>query len=179
MPSSMKDRGVSQQHDGYSRDRALSESGMLVSHEEFVPRHPILSMPDFTKLFGPLIFPLYRAALLRKRILMIGEAPVEFNCNLGKSMCNKLAPTSSNVDVTQYMISPSSPLYHPRYGHYCLLTALHLSDFDPSLTLVFTISQICQDRQHPIKYWSSPTLVGLLAPRTMFWAPNQSFSTYS
>jgi hypothetical protein len=37
------------------------------------------------KLFGPLIFPLYRAALLRKRILIVTDTPVEFACNLGES----------------------------------------------------------------------------------------------
>jgi hypothetical protein len=31
--------------------------------------------------FGPLIFPLYKAALLRKRILIMHEAPVELACN--------------------------------------------------------------------------------------------------
>ena len=31
--------------------------------------------------FGPLIFPLYRASLLRKRILLMGSPPVQRNCN--------------------------------------------------------------------------------------------------
>ena len=44
--------------------------------------HPATALPILFKLFGPLVFPLYRAALLRKRILLVGEAPVEVNCNL-------------------------------------------------------------------------------------------------
>ena len=47
--------------------------------------HPALSLPDFLDTFGPLIFPMYKAALLRKRILLAGQAPVELTCNFGGS----------------------------------------------------------------------------------------------
>ena len=46
--------------------------------------HPASSLPVFLNLFGPLVFPLYRAALLRKRILFVGDAPVEEACHFGK-----------------------------------------------------------------------------------------------
>lgn len=45
--------------------------------------HPALSLSDFLDTFGPLIFPIYKAALLRKRILLAGQAPVELTCNFG------------------------------------------------------------------------------------------------
>lgn len=45
--------------------------------------HPALSLPAFLDAFGPLIFPLYKAALLRKRILLVAQAPVEQTCNFG------------------------------------------------------------------------------------------------
>lgn len=47
------------------------------------PFHPALSLMEFVDTFGPLIFPLYRAALLRKRILMVSDVPVELPCNFG------------------------------------------------------------------------------------------------
>lgn len=46
------------------------------------PHHPAIKLTDMMDLFGPLIFPLYRAALLRKRILFLSEAPVELACNI-------------------------------------------------------------------------------------------------
>ena len=48
------------------------------------PEHPALAMHDFLDTFGPLIFPLYRAALLRKRILLLGHPPVQQLCNFGE-----------------------------------------------------------------------------------------------
>ena len=43
--------------------------------------HPVLSLHDLISFFGPLIFPLYRAALCRKRILLVTEAPVQRACH--------------------------------------------------------------------------------------------------
>ena len=69
---------------GYRRPRAISgATALMTSHPTLPPHHPALSLPKFISDFGPLIFPLYRAALLRKRILMVGEPPVEPNCNFG------------------------------------------------------------------------------------------------
>ncbi|KAF2769140.1 hypothetical protein EJ03DRAFT_107697 [Teratosphaeria nubilosa] len=42
--------------------------------------HPALYMPGLLDSFGPLLFPLYRAALLRKRILFLGTPPVQRSC---------------------------------------------------------------------------------------------------
>jgi DENN domain-containing protein 11 len=47
------------------------------------PYHPAISLPTLIDTFGPLIYPLYKAALLRKRILLVTEAPVELACNFG------------------------------------------------------------------------------------------------
>ena len=47
------------------------------------PSHPALSLPTLIDTFGPLIYPLYKAALLRKRTLIVHEAPVEQACNFG------------------------------------------------------------------------------------------------
>jgi hypothetical protein len=48
------------------------------------PDHPALSLINYLDLFGPLAFPIYRAALLRERILILGQAPVEQACKFGK-----------------------------------------------------------------------------------------------
>lgn len=55
---------------------------------------------ESVKLFGPLLFPLYRAALLRQRILIVTEAPVEFACNLGKSILSN-SVSLFNLDSVQ------------------------------------------------------------------------------
>ncbi|OOQ87845.1 hypothetical protein PEBR_16741 [Penicillium brasilianum] len=64
------------------RNRAFSDAMVLEnSRPALSPFHPASSLPDFIESFGPLIFPLYRAALLRKRILIMAEAPVHTPCN--------------------------------------------------------------------------------------------------
>jgi hypothetical protein len=65
---------------GYQKTRAMSDTAPQ-SAQKLSEHHPATSLPVLFKAFGPLIFPLYRAALLRKRILIVGEAPVEVNCN--------------------------------------------------------------------------------------------------
>lgn len=44
--------------------------------------HPALYIPALLDSFGPLIFPLCRAALLRERILLLGSPPVQRNCSV-------------------------------------------------------------------------------------------------
>lgn len=71
---------------GAHRNRAFSDAIVLEnSRPALTPFHPASSLPDFVESFGPLIFPLYRAALLRKRILIMAEAPVQTPCNYGIS----------------------------------------------------------------------------------------------
>lgn len=62
------------------RTRALSESTNLTSAAPS-SFHPARSVPDLLDAFGPLLFPLYRAALLRKRILMIKKPSVQTSCD--------------------------------------------------------------------------------------------------
>lgn len=82
---------------GQSADSPLSHKGSVSNNRPVHHRltltgappalsahHPALSLTDLIKSFGPLIFRLYRVALLRKRILLVGEAPVHQNCDFGK-----------------------------------------------------------------------------------------------
>ena len=67
-----------------TRNRAVSTASALAPPGQALsPHHPALSLPVWLDTFGPLIFPLYKAALLRKRILLVGQAPVEMACNFG------------------------------------------------------------------------------------------------
>ena len=85
-PSSLKLKPARRQFsNGHARNRTTSDATALEPPGQTLsPFHPALSLPEFIDAFGPLIFPLYRAALLRKRILLIGQAPVELNCNFGE-----------------------------------------------------------------------------------------------
>jgi hypothetical protein len=68
---------------GYKSTRQMSTASVFVSGtHSLTPHHPAAKLVDLLHLFGPLIFPLYRAALLRKRILFVSEAPVELACNI-------------------------------------------------------------------------------------------------
>ena len=64
------------------RKRAQSDTTAgLAPDSTTTPDHPALCMPELLNTFGPLLFPLYRAALLRKRILILGTPPVQRSCN--------------------------------------------------------------------------------------------------
>jgi len=58
-----------------------SASNIFAGSSGLQSDHPASSMTALLDTFGPLIFPLYRAALLRKRILLLGAAPVQQTCN--------------------------------------------------------------------------------------------------
>ncbi len=69
---------------GHSRARAVSTLSAIIQEDEKLPdNHPALSILRYIDLFGPLIFRLQQAALLRKRILFVGTAPVRKACEFG------------------------------------------------------------------------------------------------
>lgn len=64
------------------RKRARSDASTGLGTDRGVASdHPALAISDLLDTFGPLIFPIYRAALLRKRILILGNPPVQRSCN--------------------------------------------------------------------------------------------------
>lgn len=66
------------------QSRAFSDAMVLENaRPALTPFHPASSLPSFIETLGPLVFPLHRAALLRKRILVMTEAPVQTPCNYG------------------------------------------------------------------------------------------------
>ena len=72
------------------RSRALSDAaGFSLRDNVLSEDHPAMSMPEFLDTFGPLAFPVYRAALLRKRVLLVGSAPIQRSCNYGELITSK------------------------------------------------------------------------------------------
>nr|POF03441.1 protein lchn [Quercus suber] len=71
-------------------DKHRSLGGKSASRErkaEDIPssltaHHPARGMLDLMDTFGPLLFPLHRATLLRKRILLLGSPPVRSSCEM-------------------------------------------------------------------------------------------------
>jgi hypothetical protein len=69
---------------GHSRARAISTVSAVMKDEESLPDyHPALSILRYLDVFGPLVFRLQQAALLRKRILFVGIPPVRTACEFG------------------------------------------------------------------------------------------------
>lgn len=84
--SSEAARQVPQARNAPQRTRSLSDGAALATSNETLPAyHPAWGLPDLLDTFGPLVFPLHRACLLRKRILVVTHVPVAEACNLGKS----------------------------------------------------------------------------------------------
>ncbi|KAI0118748.1 hypothetical protein GGR51DRAFT_554438 [Nemania sp. FL0031] len=66
----------------HMRNRSASDgTALMLPGHRLSPFHPAWSLTKLLDAFGPLIFPIHRAALLRKRILISGHAPVEQACN--------------------------------------------------------------------------------------------------
>ncbi|PMB69418.1 Protein LCHN [Beauveria bassiana] len=69
---------------GHKRNRSASDGAALSSgpaEHKLSTYHPAWSLATMLDTFGPLVFPIYRAALLRKRILISCHAPVHKMCD--------------------------------------------------------------------------------------------------
>lgn len=87
-----------------TRNRAISSvSALAPPGKGLTSHHPALSLPIFLDTFGPLVFPLYKAALLRQRILLVGNAPVELACNYGQLAFLSSRFYVDNVRSIQYL----------------------------------------------------------------------------
>ncbi|KND87992.1 Protein LCHN [Tolypocladium ophioglossoides CBS 100239] len=75
-PSPTQDRKT------HCRNRSVSDGAALLPAEHRLsPHHPAWSLAKLLDRFGPLIFPIHRAALLRRRILISCHAPVREICD--------------------------------------------------------------------------------------------------
>jgi hypothetical protein len=84
------------------RKRASSDTATRFSNQQGAPNdHPALSVPELLDTFGPLLFPLYRAALLRQRIILLGTPPVQRSCNFVYMLSILSSIPQSLSDVVQ------------------------------------------------------------------------------
>ncbi|KAL8656720.1 MAG: hypothetical protein Q9210_000061 [Variospora velana] len=89
-----------------TRNRAVSSASALAPPGQTLSaHHPALSLSTFLDTLGPLVLPLYKAALLRKRILLVGQAPVEVACNFVYSIS-----ILSTLPSALHSLLPLSPL---------------------------------------------------------------------
>ncbi|PNS15223.1 Protein dml1 [Sphaceloma murrayae] len=117
------------------RSRALSDAaGFSVREHVLSPDHPALSMPDFLDTFGPLIFPLYRAALLRKRVLLLGSAPIQRSCDFvyGLSIFSNLPPSLVDAVPAPPSLRRVRPLFNVGIHDIAELSAKAPSNSDSS-----------------------------------------------
>ncbi|KAJ5746985.1 uncharacterized protein N7511_008681 [Penicillium nucicola] len=117
--------------DDPNRTRAFSDAMVLETlRPALTPDHPASSLPGLMDSFGPLVFPLYRAALLRKRILFMGEAPVHTPCNYVYDL-SLLASLPNSL--LQFLPSDRIPPLRPRpLFNIGIHDIPYLSSLDPS-----------------------------------------------
>ncbi|KAK4242429.1 hypothetical protein C8A03DRAFT_29360 [Achaetomium macrosporum] len=96
---------------GHVRNRSASDGAALIPPgHRLSPFHPAWSLTSLLDTFGPLIFPIHRAALLRKRILISCHAPVHEVCNFVYDIS-----VLSNIPVSVCdVIDPSAPVQRLR-----------------------------------------------------------------
>lgn len=96
---------------GHFRKRSASDgAALLAPGHRLSPFHPAWSLQKLLDTFGPLIFPIQRAALLRKRILISCHAPVQEACNF----VYDISILSNIPQPTFEILSPHSPPHRLR-----------------------------------------------------------------
>lgn len=96
---------------GPMRNRSASDgTALMLPGHRLSPFHPAWALTKLLDAFGPLIFPIHRAALLRKRILISGHAPVEQACNF----VYNISVLSSIPLATSALLSSSSASHRLR-----------------------------------------------------------------
>ncbi|KAH6687414.1 hypothetical protein F5X68DRAFT_152987 [Plectosphaerella plurivora] len=96
---------------GHNRSRSASDGAALIPPgHRLSPFHPAWSLVSLLDTFGPLIFPIHRAALLRKRILISCNAPVHEVCDFVYNLS-----VLSNIphSVTE-ILDPAAPSHRLR-----------------------------------------------------------------
>ncbi|KAK7924547.1 hypothetical protein PG985_006601 [Apiospora marii] len=93
------------------RNRSASDGAALLQPEHKLSNfHPAWSLKKLLDTFGPLIFPIHRAALLRKRILISCHAPVQEINNFVYDIS-----ILSNIPLSTYdLLAPDCPSHRLR-----------------------------------------------------------------
>ncbi|KAK8056657.1 hypothetical protein PG993_001884 [Apiospora rasikravindrae] len=95
----------------HPRSRSASDGAALLQPEHKLSNfHPAWSLKKLLDIFGPLIFPIHRAALLRKRILISCHAPVQEVNNFVYDIS-----ILSNIPLSTYeLLTPDCPSHRLR-----------------------------------------------------------------
>ncbi|KFY37550.1 hypothetical protein V495_07109 [Pseudogymnoascus sp. VKM F-4514 (FW-929)] len=102
------------QHEGHTRTRSASDGAALIPPGQSLSLyHPAWSLTTLLDTFGPLIFPIYRSALLRKRILVSCHAPVQQTCDFvyDLSVLSNIPLAVSNLISTRAPSQRLRPLF--------------------------------------------------------------------
>ncbi|KAG9679547.1 hypothetical protein KCU99_g1455, partial [Aureobasidium melanogenum] len=97
------------------KSRALSDAaGLHPTNPTLSQDHPAMSLAHHLHVFGPLIFPLQRAALLKKSILIMSSAPVQAACNLvyNLSVLSNIPPSAADLAGKKEALYPLRPLFN-------------------------------------------------------------------
>ncbi|KAH0293484.1 hypothetical protein M436DRAFT_35202 [Aureobasidium namibiae CBS 147.97] len=95
--------------------RALSDAaGFHPADPTLSEDHPAMSLAHDLDTFGPLIFPLQRAALVKKSILIITPTPVQPACNLvyNLSVLSNIPPSAADLASKKDALYPLRPLFN-------------------------------------------------------------------
>ncbi|RFU76322.1 hypothetical protein TARUN_5910, partial [Trichoderma arundinaceum] len=96
-----------QSHKTHGRNSSLTDGVSLFQPEhKLSPYHPAWSLAELLDSFGPLIFPIHRAALLRQRILISCHAPVHEICNF---VYNISILSNIPLSITDSLPTPAPP----------------------------------------------------------------------
>ncbi|KAL7936316.1 hypothetical protein V8C35DRAFT_254483 [Trichoderma chlorosporum] len=91
----------------HGRNSSLTDGVSLFQPEHTLsPYHPAWSLAELLDSFGPLIFPIHRAALLRQRILISCHAPVHEICNF---VYNISILSNIPLSITESLPTPAPP----------------------------------------------------------------------
>lgn len=103
----------------HNRKRSASDGTSLFQPEhKLSPYHPAWSLTSLLDRFGPLIFPIHRAALLRQRILISCHAPVHEICNFGRHTDISLTPCSITQQGKRYSVTKANPIQYIIFPSY-------------------------------------------------------------
>jgi hypothetical protein len=148
--------------------RSISDGSLLSAPgHKLSPYHPAYSLTSLLDTFEPLIFPLYRAALLRKRILIVGHAPVRQMCEFvyDISVLSNIPTAATRVVDTSAVPARLRPLFNIGVHDISMLEEDAKAMSDPNYTPV-----LGEVEEEPLgRGWVACTTDGILATKEKLW----------
>lgn len=132
------------------RQASQTKNTSLLPSHELSNLHPVLSLHDLISFFGPLIFPLFRAALARKRILIVSTAPVQRACHFIYNI--QLLSAIPNSATTMRRPNPLRQLFCLGLNDIPLLERLGEEDADSRGWIGVTTDRILMTKTHLFDY---------------------------